>query len=192
MRMGVFRPMSIRSFDQRGVEAANEGVEAFDFPEAFQVADGAVEDDAVAGLGEDRVAEVVADEGSVSDFAEGIGDVDVAFLQRVDGPGVHGADAACFVSALSDTHRQIRAGGHVVGGDGAADDGDVVVDHLPAPFELVLVAVRLQDLPGFLHRDVGKAVAFPFGGEEEELFAGDGLGAGGGRDIEGGDECEDQ
>ena len=158
-----------------------------------KVSDGAVEDDAVAGLGEDRVAQVVADERAIVNLAEAIGDVDVAGLQGVDGPGVHGPDPALFMAAVEHTRGEFRPRGHVLRREGATDHGHVVVDRLPVALKLGMVAVRAQHTPGLFDRylahpsqnligdlgpAVGKTIAFPFGREEEHLLAGDGLGKG--------------
>ena len=176
--------------DGRRIPSPDERVEALDLGQTLEVADRAVENDAVAGLGEDGVAEVVADQGPVVDLAEAVGDIHITRLESVDGPGVHGPDTAFLVAAVEHALGQLGARGHVLSREGAADHGHVVVNRFPVALELGLVAVRAQITPCLFDRDlphpsedligdlgtaVGESLPFPFGREEDQLLAGDGL-----------------
>ena len=176
--------------DRRGIPAADERVETLDLGEPLEVADRAVEDNPVARLGEDGIAEVVADQGPVVNLAETVGHVHIPALEGVDRPGIHGPDAALLVSALENPRGQLGACRHVLGREGAADHRHVVVNRLPVSLELPLVAVRAQVTPCLLDRDlthpgedlvrhpgtaVRESLPFPFGREEDELVARKGL-----------------
>ena len=83
------RPVDRRQDDvleERRIPSPNARVEPLDLLQSIQVAGAGVEHHAGAGLGEDRVAQVVADEGAVGHLAEPIGDVNVPLLEHVDRP----------------------------------------------------------------------------------------------------------
>ena len=106
---GRVEPHEHHVADGRRIPSPDERVEALDLRQTLEVADRAVENDAVAGLGEDGVSQIVADEGPVVDLAEAVGNVDVTRLESVDGPGVHGTDTAFLMAAVEHALGQLGA-----------------------------------------------------------------------------------
>jgi hypothetical protein len=66
--------------------AAKEHGEIVDVFHAVDIADRAVVDEAVAGVAEDRIGEIVADRRAVLVGVELVADIDIAGLQHVDRP----------------------------------------------------------------------------------------------------------
>ena len=81
IRIGHVDPDESGVGERRRVEVAHEAVEALDLQDAREVAHRAVHDDALAGLREDRRAEVVADEGALVDLPVEVDDEHVAGLK---------------------------------------------------------------------------------------------------------------
>ena len=173
-----------------GIPSPDEGVEAIDLGQTLEVANRAIKNDTVARLGEDRVAKVVSDQGPIVDLSKAIGDIHIAALQSINGPRIHGTDTTFPVAPVKHATGQFRACRHILRGKSTADHGYIVVNRFPVALELGAVAVRAQEAPCFFDRDlshsienrigdfgaaVGKPVPFPFGCEENQLLAGDGL-----------------
>ena len=137
-----------------GSHPRTNALKPFDLRQPLDVADAAVKDDAITGLREDRVAEIVADQGAVDDLAHAVGDVDIALLQHVDGPGIGAADPALGLAALVDHLLHIGPGRHVLGRQRPPDDGHILMEDLPAALELIAEALVPQDAPGILDGNV--------------------------------------
>ena len=139
--------------EERGIPAPDTGVEPLDLLQTVQVAGAGVEHHAGARLGEDRVAQVVADERAVGHLAEPVGNVDVALLEHVDRPGVRRADPTFLLAGPHDSIDEIGPAGKIGGRQSPTDEGLVGMDHLPAADELILITALAQDIPGLLDRD---------------------------------------
>jgi hypothetical protein len=163
-----------------------EAVEALDLLVLLLVADGGVEDKAVVRLAVDAIAQIGADQGAFDLLAIAVGDIDVAVLQLGDRPAVVAADAALGLALGGDGGGHVRALGHVLDGERAAGKGPVVVQHHPAAFILVAIALLAQEAPdildgavrgalqqvgGNLGAAVGEALALPVAGVEHDLLA---------------------
>ncbi len=174
-----------------GMVAAKEGVEAFDFLQAVNIADGTVIDEAIAGIRPDGVADIVADGGAVYMGAELVADIDITRLQHVHRPGILAAGTTLFLTAGIILVVDVRPARHEGRGDRTADDDHIRVQGHPVAFVLVVKPVTAQYRPGFLQGHqlhaledvigyfraaVSIALAFPGRGQKQQFLPADLLG----------------
>ena len=160
----------------RRVVGADKRREVLHIPQAVDVANGAVVDNAVAGLRVDRASDVVTDGGAVLLESEMIGHVHVTRLEHVHGPRVGPTDSTGLAALGFDHPQDVGPAGQPLRGQGAADEHLLWVNRQPLVVVLMREAGAGDDRPCFLERHglhpvedrvryvrpaVGKALALP-------------------------------
>ena len=154
MRIGTLIPVSITFSQRRWINSAHIALEARDFLNPRNIADGAVYDQSVVTFGVDRRRQIVADNCAVADFSEQIDDQNVARFQNVDDPRVLVANAIFFFAVGANHRIHIRTLRHEHRRHHPADKPRSRVDHLPSAFELVAITGILQHIPSFVGGDI--------------------------------------